>query len=77
VTCSSNCPTRDHESWGACVKAKGIRAQWLGGTGPSQSEQKAFSAENEHYRQALRDGLTPDSVRRSAVDAAYETASKG
>jgi hypothetical protein len=50
---------------------------WLGGTGPSQREQKAFSAENDHYRQAVRDGLTPDSVRRSAVDAAYEAASKG
>lgn len=22
--CSSTCPTQDHESWGQCIKAKGL-----------------------------------------------------
>lgn len=75
MACSSNCPTQDHDSWGACVKAKGIKAQWLGGVQPSASEQKRFSATNARYRQAIKDGLEPSAVSDSAVNRAYEEAS--
>lgn len=24
MACSSSCPTQDHESWGECVRSKGL-----------------------------------------------------
>lgn len=74
MACSSNCTTQNHESWGACVKAKGIKAQWLGGVQASYGEQKRFSATNARYRQAIKDGLEPAAVSDSAVNRAYEEA---
>lgn len=38
--CSSTCPTKNHETFGECIRAKRIAAQWLGGTGPSYGDQK-------------------------------------
>ena len=75
MACSSNCPTQDHASWGECVRSKGIRSQWLGGTGLSAKDIKAFEGENAGYRQALKDGLNPQGVDRTSVRRAYEEAS--
>lgn len=78
MACSSTCKTKDHSSWGECVRAKNVTAQWLGGTGPSQSEQKAFDRENQRFEDATKAGLSPQGVGHKAIDAAYRAAeSKG
>jgi hypothetical protein len=69
--CASNCSSKDHASFGECVRSKNIRAQWLGGTGPSQSGQKAWDRENMRYEKAVQDGLQPAGVGHQAIDAAY------
>lgn len=71
MACSSSCPTQDHESWGECVRSKNIKAQWLGGTGASQSEQKAWDRENTRYETAIKEGVQPQGVGHKAIDAAY------
>lgn len=78
MACTSGCPDPgSHESWGECVRAKNARVMWLGGTGPSFGEQKAFSRTNEAYRDAVRQGLQPQAVSDTAVRAAFESAEKG
>jgi hypothetical protein len=57
------------------VKAKGLKVQWLGGTGPSAAAQKAFEKENSNYRDAMAQGLNPKGVDAASVAAAYEEAS--
>lgn len=76
MACTSGCPTQDCESYAACLKRKNVSTQWLGGTGPSQSEQKRWDRENQAYRSAVKDGLKPRSVSFGAVNKAYEEASK-
>lgn len=72
--CSSGCLTRDHASFGECCRAKSVTTQWLGGTGPSQKEQKAWDRENARYETAVKEGLNPPGVGHKAIDAAYRAA---
>lgn len=72
--CSSACQTKDHDSFGECCRSKNIKAQWLGGTGPSLSGQKAWDRENERYEKATNEGLAPQGVGHKAIDAAYRAA---
>lgn len=74
MACSSGCPTQDHESYGACLRSKNVKTQWLGGTGPSFATQKTFAQENENYRKALKDGLNPKGVDTASVRQAYAEA---
>lgn len=73
--CSATCETRDHESFGECCRSKNIRSMWLGGTGPSLSDQRAFERTNQNFRKAVSDGLSPAGVSDRAVNAAYDAAS--
>ena len=75
--CTSGCRTRDHESWGACMRAKHLNAMWLGGTGPSYGDQKRFSNDTELYRQVVRDGGSLSTAMNKGVDVAYHEIGKG
>lgn len=75
--CRSACETRDHDSFGECARAASIRQMWLGGTGPSMSDQKRFARTNENFRAAVRDGLQPASVSDGAIRRAYSQAERG
>lgn len=73
-SCSSSCPTRDHASWGECVRAKGLKAQWLGGTGSSYGDEKRFAAENRELRQVVRAGGSISTALNKGFDTAYREA---
>lgn len=75
--CTSTCTTRDHDSFGECVRAKNVRAMWLGGTGPSMGDQRRFDRTNQDFRKAVADGLSPAGVSDSAIHAAYDAAERG
>lgn len=77
MACRTGCPTGDCESWGACARAANFAVQWLGGTGVSYGDEKAWNRENANYSQARKDGLEPAGVGSAAVNAAYDNASKG
>jgi hypothetical protein len=77
MACRSGCPDQNHATWGECARSAHVAVQWLGGTGPSFSEEKRFSRENAAYRDAVKDGLNPEGVSFAAVNKAYENASKG
>lgn len=75
--CTSTCETRDHNSFGECVRAKNVRQMWLGGTGPSMTDQRRFDRTNQDFRKAVADGLQPAGVSNGAIRAAYEAAERG
>ena len=75
--CSANCPTQDHKTWGACVRAKHIHEQWLGGEQPSYKEQKRFSKVNEDFRTMVSLGVMPKEVSRRCIIEAEQRAEKG
>lgn len=68
MSCSSSCKTQDHESYGACLRAKGIQVGDLMNTGI----QKAGAQNLERYRQARKEGIQPRSTRPADVQAAIQ-----
>lgn len=79
MTHRSGCPRAGcgAKTWGECARNAHVAVQWLGGTGVSYGDEKAWSRENAAYARARKDGLTPESVTPAAVNAAYDNASKG
>ena len=74
--CSSGCQTRDHRTYGECMRAKAVRPVALGsihGEGFSLDRQKAWDKELSEYRDACRQGIQPATTNlkdiRKALDA--------
>ena len=68
MSCSSSCRTQDHESWGACVRAKNLRTSAL--DGESLSVQRTADKTLDDYAKARSYGIQPASTRASDVQAA-------
>jgi hypothetical protein len=69
--CSSGCRTRDHESYGECLKAKG--AQILGADssrGHDRSKSKQFSGRLDKYRELRAQGVQPRTTLQRDIDMA-------
>lgn len=71
--CSSTCLTKDHKTFGECLRAKGLQISPAvlasrGGAG------KAWDAELDHYENAVRQGLSPEGTTRAKVDKAIREA---
>ena len=75
--CTSGCRSRDHLSWGDCMRAKSLYPMWLGGTGPSFGDQKRWSNDNALYRQVVRDGGSLSTAMNKGVGVAYREIGKG
>lgn len=74
--CSSSCLTKDHASFGECLRAKGIQLSPQVSDGYS-TRQKAWDRELDSYDSARRQGLEPRSTKQSAVDQAFKEAEHG
>lgn len=71
--CSSSCPTKDHRSWGECVRSKGLQLS------PAVNDlyatrQKTWDRELNSYESAVRQGLQPAGTKQHHVDAAFKEA---
>jgi len=72
--CRTGCPTQDHQSWGACVRAS--RLQW--GDPSARAVGRAWDGELAAYRKAREvDGLSPKTTRLKDTQQAYRMADKG
>ncbi|HEY6018568.1 MAG TPA: hypothetical protein VIY48_01280 [Candidatus Paceibacterota bacterium] len=68
--CSSSCLTKDHKTWGECVRSKGLRLNPnLSNTGAV----KAWDRELEDYRDAYSQGIRPHGTTRAKIDEAVQT----
>lgn len=69
--CSSTCPTRDHMSFGECMKAKGIRVAYCQSwKGHDYTRQKNWDKNLEGYRAARAEGIEPRSTWPADVEKA-------
>lgn len=71
--CTSGCTSQDHESWGACIRAKSLQVS------PAINDnygtrQRALDSDLNHYESAVRQGLSPAGTSRHKVDAAIKEA---
>ena len=71
--CSSSCYTKDHYSWGECVRAKGLQVSPHVNDNYS-TRQTAWDRELDSYQSAVRQGLDPVGTKQRHVDAAIREA---
>lgn len=65
--CSSGCITKDHATWGECVRAKRLNLD------PELSEtqaRKAWDRELTDYKAAYDQGIRPHGTTRAKIDEA-------
>lgn len=68
MACSSSCRTKDHATYGACLRAKNLRTNAL--DGESLTTQKAADKTLDDYAKARSYGIQPSSTRAPDVQAA-------
>lgn len=69
--CSSGCPTKDHKTWGECVRGKRLNLN------PNLSDtgtQKAWDKELDAYESARRQGVEPEGTTTAKVNEAMRKA---
>lgn len=75
--CSSGCLTRDHVTYGECMKSKRLGHMALGGTTSSHGERKAWASENAELRSVVQSGGSISTALTKGFDAAYSEATGG
>lgn len=66
--CSSSCPTPGvHETWGECVRAKGIQ---IGDLKESHVVNRRGEVDLAAYKAARDQGIQPSGIDRASVDRA-------
>lgn len=75
--CSTGCPTKDHGSWGACVRAKNARIAYANEAGGNDyTAQKKWDSELAEYRKARDQGIQPDGTTLKKIREAVELSNK-
>jgi hypothetical protein len=69
--CSSGCATRNHLTWGECVKSKGAVYGNM-----NAGRTKAWNRELDLYASAVRQGIQPDGTTTQAVRQALDISDK-
>ena len=57
--CSSACLTRDHDTFGECVRGKGLKVAYCGIGGGDASTQAKWDRALDNYRAARAEGIQP------------------
>lgn len=68
--CRTGCLTRDHATYGECLRSAGVRTTF--GATPNNTWDKDLNA----YKTARDEGLQPDSTNRADVEMAKAFADK-
>jgi hypothetical protein len=69
TNCSSRCPTQDHATFGACIRAKGLQLN------PNLSDtttSKKWDGDLQKYRDARAQGIQPDGTSAAQVQRAEQ-----
>lgn len=71
MPCTTGCRTRDHESYGECLRSLGV-GQWMArpSLGFDRDVQRRWDGELESYRRARKEGIQPDGTTQPKIDAA-------
>lgn len=69
--CTSGCVTRDHESYGQCLKSKGLRVAYCNSaSNQDYTSQKKWDRSLDNYRAARAGGIQPAGTTPDAVERA-------
>lgn len=69
--CSASCKTKDHETWGDCVRSKSLKIAYAqSASGKDATVQKKADKNLEAYRNARKYGIQPKSTNPKDVQAA-------
>lgn len=73
MACSSGCLTKDHETLGACLRAKNLKhAVSVPANNHDTSLQKSWDKELDAYRAARAEGIQPAGTKMADVRRARE-----
>jgi len=77
MACRSGCVTKDHVSYGACLRAASLRVGWAKShVGIDRSREKGKNQELDLYVQARRAGIQPATTRTPDIRKAFELSEK-
>lgn len=69
--CSTGCLTKDHESFGSCVRSKNLKsAVSIPGKDYDRSLQPSWDKRINAYKQARSEGIQPQSTRSADIQKA-------
>lgn len=74
--CSSNCATKDHKTFGECMRAKNALVAYCGIAGGDASAQKKWDRELAAYRSARAQGIEPTGTTMPKIEAALEASDR-
>ena len=74
MSCASSCQTKDHSSYGSCLRSKNLATVGLETTGPSfgMTRQKAFDKETQLYGDTVAQGIQPETTQTKDIRAALD-----
>lgn len=71
--CTSTCQTRDHETWGACMRSKNLRIAYCKShLGLDYTRQKKWDSRLAEYKEARDSGIQPDGTSTEKIRFAKE-----
>lgn len=68
--CTSGCRTRDHASYGECLRSKSLSVYGLESTGNDFTKQKKWDRELDRARNLMSKGVMPRNTFTKALDEA-------
>lgn len=75
--CTTGCRTQDHQSYGECLKDKGVKTYLAAPSkGLDGTTQKKWDKELSAYRGARRQGIQPDGTSMRHVENAVKASEK-
>lgn len=75
--CSPRCPTQDHVTYGACLRAKGMRVAYCrSAEGMDATRQRRWDSELQAYRDARRQGIQPEGTSMTKIRQALDTSDR-
>lgn len=69
--CRAGCRTKDHASWGECLRAAQVRTYHVAvSNGFDATAQKKWDRELDSYKSARDEGIQPDGTKQKQIDDA-------
>jgi hypothetical protein len=77
MACSTNCPSKDHATYGECLRAKNLRTAYMQEwKGKDATAQKKADKSLDAYEKARKYGIQPKSTRAADVQRAVQISEK-
>lgn len=73
MNCTSTCLTKDHRSWGECMRAKNLGVAYCrSATNPRNdaTAEKRWNRELDLYESTRKEGIQPDTTQRVDIERA-------